>query len=141
MLDERMQLRSRPFVFLAGQITGVEGYVESCAGGLVCAIMLAQSLAGEAVVPPPETTALGGIRTHLMRPTERFQPSNITWACIPPPNDKRLKKRDRYQKMADRALSDLDAWLETAPLARASRSSVPSAASSLVGMSKVAAVP
>lgn len=118
LLDERMQLRARPGVFLAGQITGVEGYVESCAGGLVCAIMLAQSLSGAPVTPPPPTTALGGIRTHLMRPNERFQPSNITWACIPPPTDKRLKKRDRYQRMADRALVDLEAWLAAAPLAR-----------------------
>ena len=127
MLDERMQLKAMPNVFLAGQITGVEGYVESCAGGLVCAILLAQSLRGERVTPPPETTALGGIRTHLMRETERFQPSNITWACIPPPADPKLRKRERYQAMADRALADLDAWLANAPLARASaRRAVPS---------------
>ncbi|MBX3229972.1 MAG: methylenetetrahydrofolate--tRNA-(uracil(54)-C(5))-methyltransferase (FADH(2)-oxidizing) TrmFO [Labilithrix sp.] len=111
MLDERMQLKARPNVYLAGQVTGVEGYVESCAGGLVCAIMLAQTLRGEALSPPPETTALGGIRTHLMRESERFQPSNITWACIPPPADPKLRKRDRYQAMADRALAELDAWL------------------------------
>src|SRR5439155_5265241 len=90
LLDERMQLRARPGVFLAGQITGVEGYVESCAGGLVFAILLARSLRGERIVPPPETTALGGIRTHLMRASDRFQPSNITWACMPPPPNKRL---------------------------------------------------
>lgn len=118
LLDERMQLRARPGVFLAGQVTGVEGYVESCAGGLVCAIMLAQALGGHTVTPPPETTALGGIRTHLSRASDRFQPSNITWACIPPPPNKKLKKRDRYQVMADRALADLDAWLGSAPLAR-----------------------
>lgn len=120
LLDERMQLRARPGVFLAGQITGVEGYVESCAGGLICAVMLAQAMTGAPVVPPPETTALGGIRTHLMRQSERFQPSNITWACIPPPEDARLRKRDRYQAMADRALVDLERWLATAPLARVS---------------------
>ncbi|MBX3185589.1 MAG: methylenetetrahydrofolate--tRNA-(uracil(54)-C(5))-methyltransferase (FADH(2)-oxidizing) TrmFO [Labilithrix sp.] len=119
LLDERMQLRARPGVFLAGQVTGVEGYVESCAGGLVCAILLAQSLRGLPIAPPPETTALGGIRTHLMRPNERFQPSNITWACIPPEPGRKLKKRDRYQALADRALRDLDAWLSSAPLARA----------------------
>jgi methylenetetrahydrofolate--tRNA-(uracil-5-)-methyltransferase len=119
LLDERMQLKALPNVFLAGQITGVEGYVESCAGGLVCAIMLAQALRGEPITPPPETTALGGIRTHLARETDRFQPSNITWACIPPPADPRLRKRDRYQAMADRALTDLDAWLASAPSARA----------------------
>jgi methylenetetrahydrofolate--tRNA-(uracil-5-)-methyltransferase len=123
LLDERMQLRARQGVFLAGQITGVEGYVESCAGGLLCAIMLAQSLRGEAITPPPETTALGGIRTHLMRPSERFQPSNITWACVPPPGDRKLKKRDRYQRMAERALVDLEAWLAAAPLARVSGTS------------------
>ncbi len=118
LLDERMQLRARPGVFLAGQITGVEGYVESCAGGLLCAILLAQSLNGHAITPPPDTTALGGIRTHLMRPNERFQPSNITWACMPPTADRRLKKRDRYQVMSERALVDLEAWLVSAPLAR-----------------------
>jgi methylenetetrahydrofolate--tRNA-(uracil-5-)-methyltransferase len=118
LLDERMQLKVRPNVFLAGQITGVEGYVESCAGGFVCAVMLAQALAGERVVPPPETTALGGIRTHIMRPSDRFQPSNITWACVPPPNDRRLRKRDRYEAMAQRALADLESWLASAPMAR-----------------------
>lgn len=118
-LDGRMQLRARPHVFLAGQLTGVEGYVESAAGGLLCAVMLAQSLLGHEVAPPPETTALGGIRTHLRREAERFQPSNITWACLPPPPDRRLRKQERYQRMADRALADLDAWLRSAPLARA----------------------
>ena len=117
VLDERMQLRAAPHVYLAGQITGVEGYVESCAGGFVCAIQLAQTLNGQTVTPPPETTALGGIRTHLMRATDRFQPSNITWACIPPPPDATLRKRERYQAMAERALVDLDAWLRAAPLA------------------------
>lgn len=118
MLDERMQLKAAPNVYLAGQITGVEGYVESCAGGLLCAIMLAQTMLGSTVTPPPETTALGGIRTHLSREQARFQPSNITWACIPPPPDAKLRKRDRYQAMADRALVDLETWLATAPLAR-----------------------
>jgi methylenetetrahydrofolate--tRNA-(uracil-5-)-methyltransferase len=122
LLDERMQLRARPGVFLAGQITGVEGYVESCAGGLLCAVMLAQSLHGETVTPPPETTALGGIRTHLMRQSDRFQPSNITWACLPPPPDRRLKKRERYQRMAEQALVAIDGWLASAPLARVTRS-------------------
>jgi methylenetetrahydrofolate--tRNA-(uracil-5-)-methyltransferase len=112
LLDERMQLRAVPHVYLAGQITGVEGYVESCAGGLVCAIGLAQTLAGRPFAPPPETTALGGIRTHLMRKQPTFQPSNITWACIPPLVDRRLKKRERYAAMAERALVDLGAWLD-----------------------------
>lgn len=115
LLDERMQLRARPGVFLAGQVTGVEGYVESCAGGFLCALLLAQSLKGEALRPPPDTTALGGIRTHLLRPNDRFQPSNITWACMPPLEQvgdrrRKLKKRDRYEAMSARAIADFDAW-------------------------------
>ena len=123
-LDGRMQLRNRPGVFLAGQITGVEGYVESCAAGFVCAVMLAQSLGGYAIVPPPAATALGGVLTHLSRGNRGgsgsagYQPSNVTWAWLPPHDNRRLKKRDRYEAMARRALSELSAWLETAPLAR-----------------------
>jgi methylenetetrahydrofolate--tRNA-(uracil-5-)-methyltransferase len=113
LLDERMQLRARPNVFLAGQITGVEGYVESCAGGLLCARMLAEALRGEPITPPPETTALGGIRTHLARPQPKYQPSNITWACLPPHENRKLKKRERYGALAERALVALDEWLGT----------------------------
>ena len=117
-LDERMQVKARPHLYLAGQITGVEGYVESAACGFVCALGLAQVLAGETFTPPPETTALGGLRTHLGRPQPRYQPSNITWACMPPHPNRKLKKRDRYQALAERALVDLEAWLEKAPLVR-----------------------
>jgi len=131
LLDERMQLRARPNVFLAGQVTGVEGYVESCAGGLLCAVMLAQALKGEAITPPPESTALGGIRTHLSRPQPSFQPSNITWACLPPHENRKLKKRDRYGALAERALVGIDGWLEKAPLARVtSATSAPMSATS-----------
>jgi methylenetetrahydrofolate--tRNA-(uracil-5-)-methyltransferase len=127
VIDERMQLRARRGVFVAGQITGVEGYVESCASGWVCGVMLAQSLCGHAVTPPPATTALGGVLTHLSRqpgqhgqhaPAE-YQPSNVTWAWLPPLADgpgRRLPKRDRYDAMARRALADLARWMETAPL-------------------------
>src|SRR6185503_19462576 len=106
-------LRSMPGVHVAGQVSGVEGYVESAAGGFLCAVMLAQRLRGAPVVPPPSTTALGGILTHLARKQPRYQPSNITWAHLPPLEgmDRRLKKRARYEAMAQRALADLDAWL------------------------------
>jgi methylenetetrahydrofolate--tRNA-(uracil-5-)-methyltransferase len=113
VLDERMQLRARPGVFLAGQITGVEGYVESTACGFVCGVMLAQSLRGETVAPPPPTTALGGVRTHLARVggAGSYQPSNVTWAWLPPMPNRRLKKRERYEAMGARALEDLAAWM------------------------------
>lgn len=102
-LDETMQLRARPGVYLAGQISGVEGYVESCAGGFLCALLLAGA------PPPPKTTALGGILTQLSRKVKDYQPSNITWAHVAP-LEARMKKRDRYEAMAERALRDLDAW-------------------------------
>jgi methylenetetrahydrofolate--tRNA-(uracil-5-)-methyltransferase len=113
VLDSRMQLRSREGVFFAGQITGVEGYVESCAAGFVCGVMLAQALRGSPIVPPPATTALGGVLTHLGRGGESalYQPSNVTWAWLPPPDNRRLKKRDRYDAMAKRALEDLAGWM------------------------------
>jgi methylenetetrahydrofolate--tRNA-(uracil-5-)-methyltransferase len=110
-LDACMQLRARPGVYLAGQITGVEGYVESCACGFVCSLMLAQALRGEAVAPPPATTALGGVITHLTREARDYQPSNVTWAWLPPLANRRLKKRERYEAMARRALDDLGGWL------------------------------
>lgn len=117
LLDETMQLRAIPGVYVAGQMSGVEGYVESAAAGLVCAVMLAQQLAGEPRTPPPPTTALGGILTHLGRshPKLRYQPSNITWAHFPPleGKERRLKKRDRYGRMSERALADLEAWVST----------------------------
>ncbi len=118
VLDDRMQLRSRPHVFLAGQVTGVEGYVESAAGGLLCALMLAQSLRGEPILRPPPTTALGGLLAHLGRKVDDFQPSNITWAHVAPLDNRRLKKRDRYEAMGKRALVDLEPWLRSVRVAR-----------------------
>ena len=113
LLTPEMELRARPGVYLAGQISGVEGYVESAAGGFLCARMLADKLVGRPVLPPPATTALGGILTHLGRKQPRYQPSNITWAHFPPMEGtgRRLKKRARYEAMAERALADLEGWL------------------------------
>jgi methylenetetrahydrofolate--tRNA-(uracil-5-)-methyltransferase len=111
LLDERMQLNALPGVHVAGQLSGVEGYIESAAGGFICAILLAQGLLGRPFAPPPPTTALGAIRTHLARVVDRYQPSNITWAHFPPHANPRLKKRERYEGMAERALADLDAWM------------------------------
>ncbi len=113
LLSPEMELKNAPGIYLAGQVSGVEGYVESAAGGFLCAVMLARKLRGEAASPPPPTTALGGILTHLSRKQPRYQPSNITWAHIPPLEQvgkKKLKKRDRYDAMAERALRDLADW-------------------------------
>ena len=88
------------------------------AGGLLCGLLLAQATRTGAIHPPPEATALGGIRTHLARPQPTFQPSNLTWACLPPHENRKLKKRERYTALAERALANIDGWVATAPLAR-----------------------
>ena len=115
LLDGAMQLKAVPGVYLAGQMSGVEGYVESAAGGFLCALMLAERLAGRVPAPPPKTTALGGLMTHLARGQTdgaRYQPSNVTRAHVPPleGTGARLKKRDRYQALAASGLADFEGW-------------------------------
>jgi methylenetetrahydrofolate--tRNA-(uracil-5-)-methyltransferase len=116
LLDSTLQLKALEHVYLAGQITGVEGYVESAGSGFVLGIMLAQRLNGQVITPPPVDTALGGLLTHVQRPQDSYQPSNITWACLPPHPNRRLKKRDRYQALSEKALLSVDRWLGEAPL-------------------------
>jgi methylenetetrahydrofolate--tRNA-(uracil-5-)-methyltransferase len=110
LLDSTFQLRSDPGLYFSGQISGTEGYVESAAGGLLTAYFVAARLAGAEPVLPPPTTALGGILTHLGRNPEDYQPSNITFSHIAPWDGKRLKKREKYEAMAERALRDLETF-------------------------------
>lgn len=113
VLDDSYQLRAKPGVYLAGQVAGVEGYVESAACGLCIGIMLAQTLHGLEATPPPETTALGALLRHLRRPSEDFQPSNVVWSMFPEIELEAKQKRDkavRRAAMAERALNDLTVW-------------------------------
>lgn len=112
VIDETLQLRALPGVYLAGQITGVEGYAESTACGLMCGQMLADRLAGREPRQAPETTMIGGLLGHLRRSEGTFQPSNVTWAMVPPVDGVR-RKSDRKTARGARALRDLDAWLAT----------------------------
>jgi methylenetetrahydrofolate--tRNA-(uracil-5-)-methyltransferase len=108
LLDPTFQLRADPGLYFTGQISGTEGYVESAAGGLLTAWFVAARLRGEEPILPPPTTALGGIITHLGRNPDDYQPSNITFSHLAPWDGKRLKKRDKYEAMAERALRDLE---------------------------------
>jgi len=113
LLDEELRLRGRPEVRFAGQITGVEGYIESTAVGLLAALFLAARSRGEVPSPPPETTALGGLYHHLTRPRaagERFQPMNINFGLLPPLTE-RTRKRERRALHADRAQAALAPWI------------------------------
>jgi methylenetetrahydrofolate--tRNA-(uracil-5-)-methyltransferase len=110
LLDETFQLKSAPGLYFTGQISGTEGYVESAAGGLLTAHFVAARLRGHEPSLPPKTTALGGILTHLGRNPDDYQPSNITFSHIAPWDGKRLKKREKYEAMAQRALQDLEPY-------------------------------
>lgn len=110
VLDPSMQLRAAPGVYLAGQITGTEGYVEGAASGWLAAHFIAGGLSGREPDPPPPASAHAGLLTQLCRPTDDYQPSNITFAHLPPWTESRLKKRAKYEAMAERALAQLRAW-------------------------------
>jgi len=113
VLDDELSLRARPGVHLAGQISGVEGYVESAACGLVLGTILAAKLRDRASVLPPETTALGGLVRHLRDTDKVFAPSNVVWSMVPPLEGKKIRKRRlRREALADRALADLEGWLD-----------------------------
>ncbi len=104
-----------PPIYLAGQITGVEGYLESAATGLWLGLDLAARLSGAAPdvapdAPPPPETALGALLAHLQRPAKHFQPSNINFGLMPEP-ELRLRKKDRKAAYADRAREAFRAWL------------------------------
>jgi methylenetetrahydrofolate--tRNA-(uracil-5-)-methyltransferase len=113
VLDPTLRLRARPTLRLAGQITGVEGYVESAACGLLAARFLAAELAGGELPPPPPETALGGLMRHLTAgDAASFQPSNITWGLMatPPEALAARGRRDRRLRHARRALELIHAW-------------------------------
>jgi methylenetetrahydrofolate--tRNA-(uracil-5-)-methyltransferase len=112
LLDAELRLKARPHIRFAGQVTGVEGYVESAAVGLLAGRFAAAEALGLAHPPPPPTTALGALLAHITggaSPTN-FQPMNVNFGLFPP-LDKRVKGKDRKQAMSTRALQDLSAWL------------------------------
>ncbi len=121
LLDDRMRLRSRPNIRFAGQITGVEGYVESAAMGLLAGRMAAGDILGVPVAPPPATTATGALITHITGGAEAktFQPMNVNFGLFPPVEGLRggrRGRRDRYRAYTDRAKSDWAAWLDQTAL-------------------------
>jgi methylenetetrahydrofolate--tRNA-(uracil-5-)-methyltransferase len=115
-------LKALPHVFLAGQITGVEGYVESAASGHLVARRLLSRLRGGAFVPPPATTALGALLRHVTgeaHPADYdYQPTNVVYALFPP-LEGRHKKTERKARMLARARRDLTAWALTQGVALA----------------------
>lgn len=110
-LDDNLALNLRPNVHLAGQITGVEGYVESAACGLWVGLTLIAKLRGLVLPRLPEETALGALIGHLRRPVKDFQPSNINFGLMPELG-LRLKKKERKPFYARRAQEAFARWLQ-----------------------------
>ena len=116
LLDQQMRLRSKPHIRFAGQITGVEGYVESAAMGLLAGRMAVAELTGQTLPPVPPTTAMGALVTHITGGAEAktFQPMNVNFGLFPPVDGikgGRRNRKDRYKAYTDRAKADWRAWL------------------------------
>ena len=118
LLDETLALRSRPDLRFAGQITGVEGYIESAAMGLLAGRFTADSRARRPSSRPPLTTALGALLNHITQGADAatFQPMNVNFGLFPP-FPERIKKSERKQAYCRRALADMDGWLSATNIA------------------------
>ncbi|MEK9553224.1 MAG: methylenetetrahydrofolate--tRNA-(uracil(54)-C(5))-methyltransferase (FADH(2)-oxidizing) TrmFO [Alphaproteobacteria bacterium] len=120
LLDEQLRMKARPSLRFAGQITGVEGYIESAAIGLMTGIMAASQAIGTQWAPPPVDTAHGALLAHITggADADTFQPMNVNFGLFPPielvvtPNGKKRKLRGRERKAAyaSRALASFSGW-------------------------------
>ncbi len=115
LLDNQMRLRARPNLRFAGQVTGVEGYVESAAMGLLAGRMAAAEAKGLDLSPPSGNTAMGALIHHITGGAEAktFQPMNVNFGLFPPIEAKggRRGRKDRYPAYTNRAKDDFRAWL------------------------------
>ncbi|MEM8850367.1 MAG: methylenetetrahydrofolate--tRNA-(uracil(54)-C(5))-methyltransferase (FADH(2)-oxidizing) TrmFO [Pseudomonadota bacterium] len=115
LLDMQMRLRSKPHIRFAGQITGVEGYVESAAMGVLAGRLAAAEMTGTALPDLPPTTAMGALLTHITggADAKTFQPMNVNFGLFPPVDARggRRNRKERYKLYTDRAKTDWTEWL------------------------------
>lgn len=112
VLKPTLQLKRNPYIFLAGQITGVEGYVESTAMGLIAGLNAERLIKGKPLIVPPKETAIGALINYLQTANPKyFQPMNINWGLFPPLKEK-ISKKMKYIKLAERALKILQNWIK-----------------------------
>lgn len=121
LLDDQMRLKSKPNIRFAGQITGVEGYVESAAMGLLAGRLAAAEMQGAALGAVPDTTASGALVTHITggADAKTFQPMNVNFGLFPPVEglkSGRRGRKERYKAYTDRAKVDWQAWLTQSEL-------------------------
>jgi len=117
LLDGTLRLKKEPRILFAGQITGVEGYVESASMGLMAGRFLAEMAEGREPVAPPSDTAHGALLAHISQTRiDDFQPMNINFGLLPPgkkrDGKRRLSRAERRHSVSDRALESLSLWLE-----------------------------
>lgn len=115
VLQPTLQTKSRANLFFAGQMTGVEGYVESAAAGLIAGTNAARLALGQEPVPFPEETALGSLIHYITHADpDHFQPMNIAFGLMPPLDGPKIKdKRERKRQLSERALQRLQEWAPT----------------------------
>ena len=109
LLDAHYQMLSRPGLYFAGQMTGVEGYVESAASGMVAGICLALQLQGRPLPDFPRETAIGALAHYVAAQNRNFQPMNVTFGIMEGISERIRNKQQRYEKIANRALEIVDA--------------------------------
>ena len=113
LLDRYYRLRSRPRIAFAGQMTGVEGYVESCASGFLVGVELARRLQGKAPIDFPQETAIGALGLYVSNPTVGdFQPMNINFGIIPPLDHRVKGKRNKNAELSQRSLAVIETLRE-----------------------------
>ena len=109
LLDETYCLKTNPNIFFAGQITGVEGYVESISSGMLAALNACAKLKDENEIIFPETTVIGALAKYISTPNSKFQPMNANFGILPELKGKKIKdKKLRYQELANRSLKNLE---------------------------------
>ena len=117
LLDGDFSFRWRPGLYFAGQITGVEGYMESAGSGILAGINLARRLQGREPLLLPETTMLGALSRHVSQYAGKdFQPMGANFGVLPPLPEKIRDKRQRYMALSQRALCDLEPMLQEEPV-------------------------
>ena len=107
-LSETYECLNRPGLFFAGQMTGVEGYVESASSGFVAGLNAARKLLGRQPLVFPDVTAIGSLARYISTPNRHFQPMNVTFGLMPPINQRIRDKKQRYQLMSARAPEALE---------------------------------
>jgi methylenetetrahydrofolate--tRNA-(uracil-5-)-methyltransferase len=115
LLNETLQMKAHPRIFFAGQICGVEGYVESIATGLMAGMHAAALIHGEDPLVPPRVSAFGSLSHYVTHANAKnFQPANITFDLLPPLETKIRDRKERHRLQCELALNEFDAWLSRA---------------------------